>query len=277
MPHIAEINRAYPGCILFLLDQSGSMNEVLSLPGEPPVTKAQGVADAINRLISELSIQSTKGSSVYDHFHLGVITYGGEQAGHPAGFQGLRALSEVANSPLRVDSRTQEALDGAGGIIRKEVVFPIWFEPRAQGGTPMCDALRQARTVLDAWCASHPESFPPIVINITDGEATDGDPLQPLLDLQACSTQDGPVLTFNAFMANGQSRATAYPVSSDHMPPGPLRSLVDGSSVLPEAMRRRAASQHEMRIQEGARGVVIQASLIDVIRLLDIGTRPQVA
>jgi hypothetical protein len=31
---------------------------------------------------------------------------------------------------------------------------------------------------------------------------------------------------------------------------------------------------HEMNLPEGARGVVLQASIVDVIRLLDIGSRP---
>ena len=274
MPYTAEISRANPACILFLLDQSGSMNATFGAPGQTALPKAQSVADAINRLISELVVTCTDGESVLDRFHIGVITYGGAQACHAPGFQGLQALSEVATHPLRVDTRIQQVPDGAGGLVQQETRFPIWFEPKADGGTPMCHAISLAKEVIEPWVASHPQSFPPIVFNITDGEGTDGDPLQSLRNIQACGTQDGGALTLNLFLADGQGASMAYPTSFQHMPEGPLRSLVEGASVLPDSMRRRASQFHEMVLPEGARGVVLQASLVDVIRLLDIGSRP---
>lgn len=274
MPYTAEISRANPACILFLLDQSGSMNEPFSEPGGLPIPKANGVADAINRLIAELVLSCTSGVEVLDRFHLGFVVYGGDRAGHPAGFEGLKALSEVANTPLRVETRTREVYDGAGGISRREVKFPLWFEPKAEGNTPMCQALATARDLLEPWAASHPDSFPPIIFHVTDGASTDGDPLQAFKSLQACGTQDGPALTFNLFLSDGHALGAAYPATASHLPDGPLKSLVEGSSVLPESMRRRAAQVHEMSLPEGARGVVLQAHLTDVIRLLDIGSRP---
>jgi uncharacterized protein YegL len=273
MSYTAEISRANPACILFLLDQSGSMKEPFSLPGEPPIPKAKGVADAINRLIGELIVNCTEEDTVLDRFHLGVITYGGQARLAPA-FPMLRALSEVAANPLRVETRTLDAYDGAGGIIRKEAKLPIWFEPLAEGNTPMCSALALGKSLVEPWSASHPQSFPPIIFNITDGASTDGDPLPGLRGLQGCGTQDGPALSINMLLADGRGGANVFPSSAEHLPEGPLRSLVEGASVLPEAMRRRAAKQHEMTIPEGARGVVLNAHLVDVIRLLDIGTRP---
>ena len=52
MTYSAEISRVNPTCFLFLIDQSGSMAE--SWGGESGKTKAQGVADAINRLLQTL-------------------------------------------------------------------------------------------------------------------------------------------------------------------------------------------------------------------------------
>jgi uncharacterized protein YegL len=274
MPYSAEISRANPACILFLLDQSGSMNKVSGAPGQPQTPKAQSVADAVNRLISELVVSCTDGDSVMDRFHIGVITYGGEQASMAPGFNGLQSLSDVAMNPARLDTRKQTVSDGAGGLVEREIRFPLWFEPQADGATPMCGALVLAKHLLESWVASHPQSFPPIVFNITDGEPTDGDPLQGLRNVQGCGTQDGPALTFSLFLADGPASAIAYPSSSQHIPEGPLRSLVEGASVLPDSMRARATQMHEMHLPEGARGVVLQASIVDVIRLLDIGSRP---
>ena len=274
MPYTAPISRPTPSCFLFLLDQSGSMNESLSLPGEPPLSRAQALADSINRLLANLVVQNTQGSEVWDRFHVGVILYNGNGASVPPAFGGLRALSEVAANPLRIETRSQEFFDGAGGIGRREVRFPIWFDPQAGGGTPMCEALALAQSLLQPWCEAHPDSFPPIVMNITDGESTDGDPLEGLERLKTCGTRDGSVLVFNALLSNGTGAGAAYPTSSESFPAGPLQSMVTGTSVIPETMRSRAEAILDGRkLQPGARGVVIQAHILDVIRLLDIGTR----
>ena len=59
MPYTAEISRVNPTCFLFLVDQSGSMAERFG--GESGKTKAQGVADAINRLFETLVTRCSKG------------------------------------------------------------------------------------------------------------------------------------------------------------------------------------------------------------------------
>ena len=51
----------------------------------------------------------------------------------------------------------------------------MWLEPKAAGKTPMCEAFQAAHEVIGGFVAEHPACFPPIVINITDGMATDGD------------------------------------------------------------------------------------------------------
>ena len=274
MPHTAPISRFTPTLFVIVADQSGSMNESLSLPGEPSLSRAQALADSINHLLANLVVQNTQGTEVWDRFHVGVILYNGNGASVPPAFGGLRALSEVADNPLRVETRSQEFFDGAGGIGRRDVRFPVWFDPQASGGTPMCEALGLAHSLIQPWCEAHPDSFPPIVMNITDGESTDGDPLEALERLKSCGTRDGSVLVFNALLSNGTGAGSAYPSNSEDFPAGPLQSLVRGTSVIPETMLRRAEAILDGRkLQPGARGVVIQAHILDVIRLLDIGTR----
>jgi hypothetical protein len=53
MPYTAEISRGNPSCFVFLIDQSGSMADVFGA-GEGNQKKADGVADAINRLLQNL-------------------------------------------------------------------------------------------------------------------------------------------------------------------------------------------------------------------------------
>ena len=63
MAYSAEISRTNPSCFLFLIDQSGSMGDSFGA-GESSMTKANGVADAINRLLQNLVIKCAKEEGV---------------------------------------------------------------------------------------------------------------------------------------------------------------------------------------------------------------------
>ena len=78
MPYTAEISRTNPTCFLFLVDQSSSMLEPFG--AQPEKQKAEGVADAINRLLQNLVLKCAKSEGIRDYFHVGVIGYGGQVA-----------------------------------------------------------------------------------------------------------------------------------------------------------------------------------------------------
>ena len=77
MSYKAEISRDNPSCFLFLVDQSKSMEDEVSL-GEETQSLATGVADSINRWLQELSIKCAKSEGIRDYYHVGVIGYGKE-------------------------------------------------------------------------------------------------------------------------------------------------------------------------------------------------------
>ena len=140
----AWICRETPACVLFLIDQSGSMEDPFQLPGEPRISRAQGVADVVNRTVSGLVLSCTKGETIFDRFHVGAVTYGGRAALAP-GFPGLLPLSDVANRPLDVPLREVRNPYGT----TSEVAFPVWFNPVHAGETPMCAALDLAHGLVD--------------------------------------------------------------------------------------------------------------------------------
>src|SRR6266516_4217849 len=74
MPYSAEISRASPTCFVFLIDQSGSMEEAIG--GGEGQRKCDVVTDALNRLLSELAIRCAKEEGVRDYFHVSAIGYG---------------------------------------------------------------------------------------------------------------------------------------------------------------------------------------------------------
>jgi hypothetical protein len=88
---------------------------------------------------------------VYHRYDVGVIGYGrfvGPAFGGALAGKALVPIGDVANSPMRIDERTRKVEDGTGGLIDQTVKVPVWFEPVADGGTPMCEALRRAHQLL---------------------------------------------------------------------------------------------------------------------------------
>lgn len=275
MSYRAEISRTNPSMFLFLIDQSGSMDDPFGA-GESEQRKADGVADAINRLLQNLVIKCAKSEGIRDYYSVGVLGYGGSVkpafGGALAG-QELASVSTIADNPARVDERTKKVEDGAGGLVDESVKFPTWFDPMAHGGTPMCEAMKRAHTIVSTWIGQHESGFPPIVINVTDGESTDGDPSAAAESLAGLATADGNTLVFNLHLSSSTAAPVQFPDSEVCLPDKYAQLLFRMSSPLPPYMRS-VAGEEGVRLSDGARGFVFNADMISVIRFLDIGTRP---
>jgi hypothetical protein len=270
MPHTAEISRANPSCFLFVIDQSRSMEEPFA--GSPTGrSKAQELADIINRLLMTLVTRCAKGEEVRDYFDVGVIGYGDTVHGSLSG-RDFVPLSAVAFNPLRVEDRAKKVPDGAGGLVDQRYRFPVWIEPVSDGGTAMCDALRRARSALGEWVAAHPASYPPTVVHVTDGESTDGDPSDLAADIRRLATQDGPVSLFNLHLSSAPARAITFPAACPDVTDPFARTLFQMSSPLPARLLREAASEG-YAVSDGSHGFAFNADLVEAIRFIDIGTR----
>jgi len=273
MPYAAELSRTNPTALLFLIDQSSSMAEPFGIQPDKP--KADGVADGINRLLQNLVLKCAKGDGIRDYFHVGVIGYGGRVVwalGGKLSGQKLVPISVIANNPLKVEQRTRKVDDGAGGLVEQKFKFPVWFEPMAGGRTPMCQALAEATTALEEFTALFPDAFPPLVINISDGRPTDGNPELPAAKLRNLATTDGNVLIFNAHLSSKEARPIEFPSQESELPDPDALILFKMSSILPPKLRDAALGEG-FRVNENTRGFVFNADLVSVIRFLDIGTR----
>jgi hypothetical protein len=273
MPFSAEISRTNPTALVFLLDQSSSMFEAFGV--QPEKSKAEGVADALNRLLQNLVLKCAKAEGVRDFFHIGMISYGGRVQSAFGGVlatKGLVPISDVAKNPLRIEMRRRMVPDGAGGLMDHEVKFPVWFEARPTGRTPMCEALLKAKEYLQTFLASYPGCYPPIVINITDGRPTDGDPREASKELRALASTDGATLLFNAHLSEKQNRPIEFPQNESGFPDDFAKLLFQLSSVLPPKLVE-AAKNEGFAVGPESRGFVFNADLVAVVRFLDIGTK----
>lgn len=275
MSYTAEISRANPSCFLFVIDQSGSMQDPFG-SGESSKRKADGVADAINRLLQELVLKCARAEGVRDYYYVSVIGYGAQVAqafsGSLAG-KDLIPISEVANSPARIEERVKKVDDGAGGLVDQKVRFPVWFEPIANGGTPMCLAMSRTQSILSTWLAQHPDGFPPTVINITDGESTDGDPSSVATSIKNLASNDGNVLLYNVHISSMKATPIEFPDNEATLPDQYAQLLFRISSNLPD-YTRSIASQAGYPVSDGTKGFAFNTDLVTLIKFLDIGTRP---
>jgi uncharacterized protein YegL len=273
-----QISRQYPGCIIFLLDQSDSMSDGIAGSPRP---KSEALAVAINRFIKDLITECLKGDPKPLHrFDVGVVGYrtdaegaksfvGPALQGALAGFD-LVSVVELFDHPLRTD--VKEVDDGDGGLVKKRTY--VWYDAVAEGGTPMMQALYHCYNLAAGWIARHPDSFPPIVIHFTDGEPTDGDPEPAAEALRALATTDGNVLLFNCHLSNRDVRPVQFPASESELPPGDDYSvlLYRMSSLLPEPCLGTARAKG-YNVSPGARGMILNGDSTALIQLIQIGTQ----
>src|SRR2546423_2859730 len=223
-----QITRANPTCIILLIDQSGSMSDPFS--GDSYRKKSEFVAEAVNHTLHDLVIRCTKTEEVRNYYYVSVIGYGRTVGSALTGLLADRTsapIAEVAEYPMRIETRLKRVPDGAGGVVEMPVRFPVWLYPVADGGTPMCQAFTRARTILQQWLTEHPRGFPTTVLHLTDGESGDGDPTGIAREIMSLATDNGQVLLFNCHVSSRRAPKIEYPANDWSLSDGFARTLYD--------------------------------------------------
>lgn len=273
----AEISRLNPTCFLFLVDHSTSMqNPIMGVPGNPK--KSEFAADALNKVIQSLVVSASKDMEIRQYYEIGVIGYGFEvksALGGDLADRDLVWIDEIYEHPLRIEDRIKKESDGVGGFIEVSTKFPVWVDAVSRGQTPMCQAFNKAYEILEAWVEEHPQSYPPTLINVTDGEANDGDVRVPAEKIKTLGTEDGncTILTVHA-SSNELSRQIVFPMEDKEMPDHFSRIMFEVSSPLTPRMRETGEELMGVALEEGARGLVYNADIAGIVQALEIGTRP---
>ncbi|MEI6191343.1 MAG: vWA domain-containing protein [bacterium] len=276
MSYSAEISRNNPGCFLFVVDQSGSMLD--ALPNGK--SKANNVADTVNRFLQNLVIKCSKSEGIHDYFYVGVIGYGQDNK-VTSSFEGnligkeMIPISEIAYNPLEVQERDLNVNDSTGNSVVQKVKFPIWFNPIADGSTPMKEAFTMVNKIIANWLSQNPGCFPPIVVHITDGASTDGDPSGEMRQLMNQTSTDGGTLLFNLHLSSGSSsKPIFFPDNNETLPDQYAEMLFNNSSLLTPSMLALAKEEYNINPSNKARGFVFNGDINSIITALDIGTRP---
>ena len=252
-------------CLLvYMVDQSRSMEDSF---GNASHSKSVEVANAINDILYEVGLRcfETDGT-IKNRFEVAIIGYGKASNSVQSAWEGplqnkwVVSIKDIFDFPLGEENDK-----------------PTWIRPYAVNNTPMTKAFENAYRLCQDWISwgNHKDCHPPIIINITDGEATDaGNSYQPLKEqverLKTLTTNFGNAFVLNIHISSSAGDRKLFPNyldSSDKF--GSL--LFNLSSPLNENMLR-LARQEGYNVQNGSKGYVFNGNASDLMKFLNIGT-----
>ena len=279
MNYTQSITRRHRTAFVLAIDQSGSMVEELEFRGRR-TSKAAAVAEVANSLLSELLLRATREGEVRDYYDIAVVGYSGEGVhsllSADETFVPVSALRNAVRNTRRV-SIERRLPDGQPAF--NEVTVSEWIAPAASGQTPMYEALLYVHDLVEAWCRrpEHRESFPPLVFNITDGEATDCDDEELCAvaeQIKSLRTADGNVLLVNIHIAAGDTPHTVFFPSAEEAsyPNRYAAVLYDCSSPMPEVFNEAIREAKGPGALPPFRGMSFNASAEELITMLNIGS-----
>jgi len=275
-----SITRNHRTAFILAIDCSGSMAESILFRGRR-LTKAEAVAGITNDLLFELVERARRSDGIRDYYDIAVIGYSGDDEVRsllPDGEE-LVPVSALAAREMPVRTEVIEHRLPDGSIALREIPAPSWIEPQAAGQTPMCEALRRVRDIAAEWTAraANAESFPPVVFNITDGEATDCDDeeLRAVCNqIKALETADGNVLLINIHIAAGDAgRHVFFPEAHEANYTNRYAALLyDCSSEMPAVFNEAIREAKDPGAVPPFRGMSYNASAAQLVTMLNIGS-----
>lgn len=285
MSYAQSWSAARPGCLILLLDQSGSMSDPFGVAqAGAGRKKCDMVATVLNGFLNELIVTNTiaqkDGSiTVRPRADVAVIGYTGSFVGPILGgalaSQDFVTLPELQMHPLTIERRIKREIDEVGMEIEIPVAFPLWVKATADGGTPMCGALRLARDLAFDWATDHYDNYPPVIINVSDGMANDGDPTEVAKEFSDISTNDGQTLFFNVHITDINSAPVSYPASEGELPKDRYaKKLFAMSSYIPDTSRARLQSMLNRSVSPGAKGMIFNGDAASVRQMFVFASVP---
>lgn len=271
-----SVTNGTPACVAFLVDQSASMRN--RIRGGSGAAKSEFVAEAVNSALENLITRCTKENEVEPYFHTQLVGYG----------YNIDEVSVVLEAPKgefflpidQVETWVDEHRLREDGVLRL-------LKPVAVGRTPMARAFLVVEDPIRDWMARFPRSFPPIVINITDGypDPDTDEHFEAVRStcrrIRSLQNRNGShVLIFNLHVGEDEFVEPCVFCGEDALPKTgrvrvdrAARLLFECASELPEQLAQ-AARQKSIPVganQPRCYGYDLGAS--DLISVLQIGTR----
>lgn len=280
-----RVTSSNPCAFVLLVDQSGSMSEEMEDNKGKTLAKSEHLALIVNKFLDEILTTCQKTEGVKNYFEIVIVGYGQLNAEDESivticwegdlSNKTWVSVDELKRGALRTDIITMPNPSRFG---KKEIEEPvnIWLEAKAEGLTPMKESILLCCDLLEDWVRNHPNSFPPIVFNITDGLASDIEEVNEIIEasakLRSISTNDGNVLFFNCLISENGENLLDFPLLSDKQlfeNDEYEMALFESSSTIPSNLKKLLPIANQS--DEEIKGLVL-GSIDSVIRFLNIGT-----
>lgn len=276
------ITQQHRSAVIFCIDCSTSMQELVEF-NDVWMSKAEVVAMITNIMIDELYTRSSRHNRIRNYYDIAVIGYRGDSVenlldGEHIELTPITALEKL--SPKTRDYCFKQKLHD-GTSIYANFVINEWITAKAEGRTPMYEALIEAHRLVDEWCAihSHRDSFPPMIFHITDGYANDGTPndlISIAQDIKNTGTTDGNTLLINVHIGSGEDyceRSLLFPYQLDmHNSSSRMHTLYMMSSVAPESIEHQLPPIEEPEVESSRRLVAYNISPCELFNIVNIGS-----
>lgn len=283
VPYTAPITRNNPAAMIFLVDQSASMEHLTEYKGERMIL-AEAATRAVNEQIEEIVSRCVKGDEIRHYFDIAVIGYGTTAY---SGWKGVLAgrdfvtPQELSDNPYRKIIEKQKKRTRAGETV-VEIERNQWIDVRFDGThTYLHEALKKAKSLTEDWIASHDANcYPPTIINVTDGEyfgIAEDDMTQLANDVKTLQTNDGNVIFMNIHITPNATVDDMVYLPTDKSSVINNRystRLYELSSLLPLAYNPMIATIRQMDQDDNARyvGMAVNLDTNRLIQLLNVGT-----
>lgn len=267
--------------IIIAIDSSISMQE-WTMFHNTRMRKMDAAALIANFAIDELVTRSKRSEQIRDYYDIAIIQYSGDgieyaTPNHEEEMVHINRLHEALPQPVCYNI---VHIDEDGTKKTIPINLHEWVKPKAIGISPMYEALVHIKNLISTWCSDsfNRRSFPPIVINITDGccgDAEDFELIELASEIQKIGTKDGTTLLVNIYLANeiDDTSDTLFPRLSEHFSEEhDCQMLYDMSSVLPEEL------EYAMKYINGCSSIgpykcfARNASVCEILTITDIGT-----
>jgi len=259
-------------------------------------TKAEIVTRHVNTIIQELidhaGVEETNPGIRKKNAYLSVLGYNDNVRPLLSSTETPVDIPTLARHPRAIVPEKREVRDRTGRLLRTITENrTIWIEPDAGLNTNMALAFEHAMSVVNNWIMHPPElispdmglqnprneCFPPVVINVTDGYFNiGGNPRRVAEALNRQRTNNGNVLIFNCHFTTENKKPCVFPMNEAEVagidPYGRAKDMFYMSSSIPEPLRERATRTMLRPIEEGARCVIYNADLDNLVRFLRWGT-----
>lgn len=247
------------------------------------LSKQEVSAIVTNTIIEELVVRCERRTRLRDYFDIAVIGYSGEESysllpNYKDDFVKAIRLAEDRPQPRTVYLK-QRLLDNSIKEL-PYIIYP-WVETSASGASPMYNALMRTKALVSDWCRDryNRNSFPPLIIHITDGACSDAysrDLVDIAFDIRNTSTLDGEALIMTLHLStygDHDEPCEIYPRDYDYASGDQDRILMRYmSSLIPERLEKFLSAFFREDTSGPYRALALNHSPSTALLIMNIGS-----